>query len=300
MTDPTDTPETQPEPGPTAGLVREGRPCRWPTDGYVPSGSYGAPATWPQCGNPTDDGGTEVLSPPGVRIYRLPVCLLHKGDAFRAGWRDAYAPPPPPEGLTLDGINTELCKALGVDPAAGPGFRLTVLGGEFPALEVFKLPPMTGDGMFAESGPIAIDDLIKQGARIVAPHLALTEFTLGKLLEAEQALVEALSSAVYQHVGRSVVDMAPLVGVLGALAAGLSGWREQGAPPPAVLKALGVVDEGSAAVSLLEDPEADVLPPGEVVELYAIVVNREPTGEPTLAEHDGPVTDRPATYDGTV
>lgn len=47
----------------------------------------------------------------------------------------------------LNDLNVRLCEAFNVDPNENAGFRLTVLGVEVPALEVFKLPPMDGNGL---------------------------------------------------------------------------------------------------------------------------------------------------------
>jgi hypothetical protein len=43
-------------------------------------------------------------------------------------------------------LNVELCDAFGV-PTTAAGFRLTVLGGELPALEVFTPPPTAGGAL---------------------------------------------------------------------------------------------------------------------------------------------------------
>jgi hypothetical protein len=55
--------------------------------------------------------------------------------------------------VTRDELNTRLCEAFGVDPEENAGFRLTVLGGQVPALEVFQLPPLQGDAL--DDGQVA-------------------------------------------------------------------------------------------------------------------------------------------------
>lgn len=57
-----------------------------------------------------------------------------------------------------DGLTARLCRAVGLDPNEIQGFRLTVLGGEFPKLEVLHLPPHTDiNGHMADpwSAPLA-------------------------------------------------------------------------------------------------------------------------------------------------
>lgn len=282
--------------------------CRWPADG-----SHWSNAHAPRCENLATDeaGGALVYSPPGIVVGRGRVCAIHRGAAYYAGWRDVPKPTEP-EGLTLNGINVALCKAFGVDDAKNAGFRLTVLGGEFPALEVFQLPPQDEAGMFSAEPVQAVDHLVGQGARIAPPHLVLTEFTLAKLLEASGHLQNALATSRRAgDGGPSVVDMAPVLMASAAISAGLSGWAEAGSPAPAVVKVTGVVDEDGQSVAVLEDGDA-TLPAGELVEVYAVPVNRPDADEPSLAEHDEPepptsraghtglVTERPATYRGFV
>jgi hypothetical protein len=51
---------------------------------------------------------------------------------------------PAPDFVPLngdEGLTARLCRAVGLDANAVQGFRLTVIGGEFPKLEVLKLLP---------------------------------------------------------------------------------------------------------------------------------------------------------------
>jgi hypothetical protein len=47
----------------------------------------------------------------------------------------------PVVGLSgTEGLTSRLCRAVGLDPKTIQGFRLTVLGGEFPKLEILTIP----------------------------------------------------------------------------------------------------------------------------------------------------------------
>lgn len=207
---------------------------------------------------------------------------------------------PQPAGLTMDQLNGALCTALGVDPDDHVGFRLTVLGGEMPALEAFHLPPQTPDGMFDGQTPLTLEQLVSDGARVVPAHLAMTEFTLAKLLEAERLVREALSTEWVTRENApgdpSVVETPRVMAALAALEAGLSGWAEAGAPKPAVYKGVALVDIDGKGLGLVEG-EHDEMPLGQLLEVYAIPVNPP---QPLAEQETAAPTGRPATYDGTV
>lgn len=174
------------------------------------------------------------------------------------------APGPEAGGLTLNGINVALCKAFGVDDSENAGFRLTVLGGEFPALEVFRLPDIDSEGML-DAGPVrAVDQLVDRGARIAPPHLVLTEFTLAKLLEAHTAIRAAFA------LGQPLPP--PCLTALAALEAGLSSWAEAGAPEPRVIVTTAtMVDDG--ILDFAADMPTDVLPDGTTVDVYLVATS---------------------------
>lgn len=80
--------------------------CWWPADGQAPSQRPGAPAILegPVCGLPTH--GQLAYSPPGIRVYNIPVCALHALDAAAAGcW------------ITTPGQDTGLPDRPGMDHA---------------------------------------------------------------------------------------------------------------------------------------------------------------------------------------
>lgn len=76
---------------------------------------------------------------------------------------DPLPDPPPTEPVTnmqrhaltdgLNELNANLCRAVGVDPEAHQGFRLTVLGGQLPQLETYTIPPISGPGLGIEYDP---------------------------------------------------------------------------------------------------------------------------------------------------
>jgi hypothetical protein len=49
-----------------------------------------------------------------------------------------------PQPVTPDRLNVLLCEAMGVDPNTSVGFRLTVMGGSLPNLEVYASAPDDG------------------------------------------------------------------------------------------------------------------------------------------------------------
>jgi hypothetical protein len=78
------------------------------------------------------------------------------------GWAvDRYVLVPTVDGSEADPhqINIEFCQAFGVDTKAHAGFRLTVLGGELPALEAFVLPPTVEDGRLSDEHAVALEAL---------------------------------------------------------------------------------------------------------------------------------------------
>lgn len=204
------------------------------------------------------------------------------------------APAEPVPGLSLngdDGINARLCRALGVDPGQHVGYRLTVMGGEFPAMEVFQLPPMTGDGMFSDSGPIALEDLIADGARIVPPHLALSEFALAKLLDAHTTLQNLCASPVATDGDELAELRRQQFWAFSALEAALSGWAEAGSPEPKVVAVVsGVIDEHG--VSFTADTPDDIgVEVDTEVECYLIPVLEPSDVDPS--EQPVPPADTP-------
>jgi hypothetical protein len=206
------------------------------------------------------------------------------GEDVRAA---AEAPAEPEARLSLngdEGINARLCRALGVDPNRHVGYRLTVMGGEFPAMEVFQLPPMTGDGMFSDSGPVALEDLVADGARIVPPHLALSEFALAKLLDAHATLQNLCASPVSTD-GEEIAELRrQQFWAFSALEAALSGWGEAGAPDPKVVAVVtAVVDEHGVSFTA-ETPDDIGIEEGTEVECYLV---------PVVEPHDVEPGDQP-------
>lgn len=283
MTDPTETPEAL--------------ECRWPADGQpwttVPDGG----AVRPPCGSTQ---GTRVLTSPrgpGGVAYTMGVCGLHAGDAYRAHWHVVPEPPAEPVGLSINGeagINAVLCRAFGADPEHDAGFRLTVLGGEAPALEVFRHPPLTPDGMYSPEPAAAVDELITRGARLTPPHLAMTEFTLRKLLLARDAL-----RAGFMGLGGQPPDSAfvrAMAEVLAQLDAGLSPYQEAAdagqQPRVRVFEVTAVVDEDGNGIGLVPTDDAEPLPAGATVLAHLELIGEPDPDEPSLVEHDGPPTSR--------
>ncbi len=61
--------------------------------------------------------------------------------------------------ITRDELNVRLCEAFGIDTEQNAGFRLTVLGGEWPALEVFQMQPTDEQGRVVDDQAEAVESL---------------------------------------------------------------------------------------------------------------------------------------------
>lgn len=78
------------------------------------------------------------------------------------GWKvERYVLCPPVTNGPVDPyqLNVEFCQAFGVDTMRHAGFRLTVLGGELPALEAFVLPPTVDGGLLSDEHAVALEAL---------------------------------------------------------------------------------------------------------------------------------------------
>lgn len=71
--------------------------------------------------------------------------------------------------LTLDGLNTALCRAVGLDPSTIAGYRLTVMGAALPQLEVWHLPPVTDDGSFHDGWVGPLTDIAADTTSVLLP-----------------------------------------------------------------------------------------------------------------------------------
>lgn len=268
MTDPTPHPEGQ------AGLVDPAVPeaCQWPADGKIPPTGFGTRRVdWPACGSTEV---TRVLTSPAAQTsYKLAVCGLHAGDAYRRGWHVVPEPAPAPPGLTVNQMNVALYHAFGVDDS-GPGFRLTVLGGEFPAVEVFRHTPVDGDGMFDPQPVNEVDALMAQGMRLVPRRHAFSEFAITKLQGTRDLLRAAYADA-------SAGTQQHLMTALANLDAALSG-TEHTEPEHPITEVLALVDIGGHGFSIVADAEHD-LPAGATVRLWAELIDN-PHDEPDVVE----------------
>ena len=79
------------------------------------------------------------------------------------------SPRPGTQPITQAELNERLCRAFDIDPVKNAGFRLTVLGGEWPALEVFQLLPADGEGRALDGQLVRVEDLMSGQRLLVVP-----------------------------------------------------------------------------------------------------------------------------------
>jgi hypothetical protein len=75
----------------------------------------------------------------------------------------------PDIAVSVNDLNANLCRAVGLDPNTVQGFTLTIMGGDIPTLTVYPLPPTDGAMQLTDPWSDPLTDAMQGVSTILLP-----------------------------------------------------------------------------------------------------------------------------------